>query len=103
MLVAVGSGVRGQQCQRAPELKLEAAANTPGLTQLGGEKDRKASCLSDQGRIRLTPGETEASCFTLVEPPGLEGIHEINLANPAVCLRSLNDAVKPSLFLILCF
>lgn len=60
----MGAGRGGlQQCQFVPdqtvpeELKLEAAANTPGLTQLGREKGRKASPLSDQGRIRPTPGE----------------------------------------------
>lgn len=34
-----------------------AAASTPDLTQFGREKCRKSSCLSDQGRIRPTPGE----------------------------------------------
>lgn len=45
--MAAGSGARGQQCQCVPDqtappaLKWEAAANTPGLTQLGREKGRK--------------------------------------------------------------
>lgn len=59
-----GSGKRGfQQCWFAPgqaaseELKLEAAAKRPGLTQPGREKGRKTQCLSGQGRIQPTPQE----------------------------------------------
>lgn len=57
--------VRGgfQQCwfisgqAASEELKLEAAAKRPGLTQPGREKGRKTQHLSGQGRIQPTPGE----------------------------------------------